>query len=104
MIRKDELSIPWIILGGLLGIGYIIAIFYIMIKEKKNDRWLGLLFFAGPIGSIISYLLTKKENRNISKISLSLLIGFIIWIIIAIPLGINPFYQIFGYIHGWLNA
>lgn len=100
---KDLLSIPWIVLGAIGGIGYIVAIFYIMLKEKKNDRWLGLLFFIGPFGAIISYMLTKKDNPRIHKISVSLLLGFIIWVVIAIPLGLNPLYQLFGYVHGWLS-
>ncbi len=102
-LNKNALSIKWIILGALAGIGYIIAIFYVLLSEKGNERWLSLLFFAGPLGAIIAYLLVRKNNFKLAKISLGLLIGFIVWIAIAIPLGINPMYQLFGYVHGWLS-
>ncbi|BFH74602.1 hypothetical protein SJAV_25460 [Sulfurisphaera javensis] len=101
--NKKYLSPFWIASGALAGIGYIIAIFYILIKEKGNERWLGIMFFIGPIGALLVYLLTRKSNVRLVRISLGLLIGFAIWVIIALPLGINPLYQLFGYVHGWLS-
>jgi len=95
----------WLLGGALAGVGYIIGAFYLLIARKGSERWLGLLYFAGPIGSLIMYLLLRndKQNSYLKDMALYLLYGFIMWIVIAIPLGLNPFYQIFGYVHGWLS-
>lgn len=101
MWRKNLL---WFLGGLAAGIGYIIGIFYLLITRKDSTRWLGLMFFLGPFGSIILYLLFRKIHKDIATISLYLLYGFIAWVPIALALGLNPLYQIFGYVHGWLGA
>jgi hypothetical protein len=60
------------------------------------------MFLLGPFGSLILYIMFRNKD-NIANISLYLLYGFILWVPIALILGINPFYQIFGYVHGWLG-
>ncbi|MGC9106265.1 MAG: hypothetical protein ACP5HQ_07600 [Thermoprotei archaeon] len=92
-------------LGGLLaGVGYIAGIFYVMIARKGPERWLGLLYFAGPLGSLLIYFLTRKSDRDLKDMALYLLYGFIAWVVIALALGVNPFYQVFAYVHGWLGV
>lgn len=49
------------------------------------------------------YYMTRKENKELARMSILLLFGFAIWVIIAVSLNINPFYQYFGYIHGWIG-
>jgi hypothetical protein len=62
------------------------------------------MFFLGPFGSIILYFLCKNECKDIARLSMYLFYGFLVWIPIALLLGTNPFYQIFGYVHGWLGS
>ncbi|AWR98055.1 hypothetical protein DFR86_11260 [Acidianus sulfidivorans JP7] len=100
-INKQEIA--WLISGVLAGIGYIFATFYFMIIRKDESRWLGLMFLLGPIGSILVYFIARKEYKDLSLISIYLLVGFLIWVPIALLFGINPLYQFFGYIHGWLG-
>ncbi|ARM76903.1 hypothetical protein [Acidianus manzaensis] len=102
-ILISKLGLLWIISGILGGLGYIFATFYLMIKRKDSSRWLSLMFLLGPFGSIIIYFITRKEYEDLSLISLYLLIGFIIWIPIALILGLNPLYQMLGFAHGWLG-
>ncbi|MCW1297609.1 MAG: hypothetical protein QXY87_14235 [Saccharolobus sp.] len=103
MLKLSVNDLLWLILGITAGIGYIFATFYIIIARKDSSRWLGLMFLLGPFGSIAIYLIARKEYKDLAKISIYLLTGFILWIPIALLLGINPLYQIFGYVHGWLG-
>ncbi|BDB98670.1 hypothetical protein [Saccharolobus caldissimus] len=98
MLNKNVL---WFLGGLLAGVGYIFGVFYLILSRKDSSKWLGLMFLLGPFGSLILYIMFR--NKDIATISLYLLYGFILWVPIALILGINPFYQIFGYVHGWLG-
>ncbi|MQL56092.1 hypothetical protein [Acidianus ambivalens] len=100
MNKKD---LGWLIGGIAGGVGYIIGTFYMIFFRRDEYRWLGLLYLIGPVGSVLMYYMTRKENKELARMSLLLLLGFAIWVIIALPLNIDPFYQYFGYIHGWIG-
>jgi tryptophan-rich sensory protein len=100
MNKKD---LGWLISGIAGGVGYIIGTFYMIFFRRDEYRWLGLLYLIGPVGSVLMYYMTRKENKELARMSLLLLLGFTIWVIIALPLNIDPFYQYFGYIHGWIG-
>lgn len=102
MLSKN--SLLWFLGGLLAGVGYIFGVFYLMITKKDPSRWLGLMLFLGPFGSIMLYFLCRNEHKDIATLSMYLFYGFLVWIPIALLLGINPLYQIFGYIHGWLGS
>lgn len=99
----NKRDLGWLISGVVAGIGYIIGAFYLMIFRKDDYRWLGLLYLVGPVGSVLMYYMTRKENKELARMSLYLLLGFAIWVVIAIPLNLNPFLLYFGFIHGWLG-
>jgi tryptophan-rich sensory protein len=100
MNKKD---LGWLMSGIAGGVGYIIGTFYMIFFRRDEYRWLGLLYLIGPVGSVLMYYMTRKENKELARMSLLLLLGFAIWVIIALPLNIDPFYQYFGYIHGWIG-
>ncbi|BBG23323.1 hypothetical protein IC006_0607 [Sulfuracidifex tepidarius] len=93
----------WIVGGALAGLGYVVAIFYFLLSKREPYRWLGLTFFLGPVGSVVNYLMTRKDERDIAVTSLFLLYGFLIWIVVALMIEVNPFYQVWGYVHGWIG-
>ena len=95
-------KVLWFISGVIAGIGYIFATFYLLIKRKDPSRWLSLMFLLGPFGSVIVYIIARKEHKDLALISLYLLAGFIIWVPISLYLKIDPLYQIENYVNGWL--
>jgi len=103
MFNKRYINILWFISGLVAGIGYVFATFYILIRRKDPARWLSLMFLLGPFGSILVYLITRKEYKDLALVSLYLLAGFLVWVPISLYMGINPLYQIEGYVHGWLG-
>jgi len=98
-----KLAVAKSLIFGKSVMNFWVGIFYLIIARKGPERWLGLLYFAGPLGSLIIYYLTRKSDRDLKDMALYLLYGFLAWIAIALALGMNPFYQVFGYVHGWLG-
>lgn len=103
MFNKKYINILWFISGLVAGVGYIFATFYILIRRKDSARWLSLMFLLGPFGSALIYLIARKEYKDLALVSLYLLAGFLVWVPISLLVGLNPLYQIEGYVHGWLG-
>ena len=95
-------KVLWFVSGVIAGIGYIFATFYFLIKRKDPSRWLSLMFLLGPFGSVLVYIIARKEHRDLALISLYLLAGFLVWVPISLYLKIDPLYQIKAYVNGWL--
>ncbi len=79
---NEKASWLWILLG-LLGIGQLVALIYVLIKNEKN-RVFALLFLLGWLGDIILYFVFKGKDEKLSSIAIKLFMGEIAIIVILL--------------------
>jgi hypothetical protein len=72
----------WVLLG-FIGIGQLVALIYVLIKNDKN-RLFALLFLLGWLGDLILYFVFKGKDERLSSIAIKLFLGEIAVIIIAL--------------------
>jgi hypothetical protein len=75
--KKKEASTWWLVIGLLGGLGYLIALIYVLASENKKRIW-SLFYLLGIIGAVVLYFVFRDKDRQFSDLSVKLIIGNII--------------------------
>ena len=79
---NEKASWLWSLLG-FIGVGQLVALIYVLIKNDKN-RLFALLFLLGWLGDLVLYFVFKGKDERLSSIAIKLFLGEIAIIIIAL--------------------
>ena len=83
--NAEKASDLWYLAGLTWGLGYFIALIYLLVSKNKN-RLFGLLYLLGPLGAIILLVVFMHEDKMVYSLSLKMLVGNLITLLIAVPI------------------